>query len=34
MSRPMVIKILNKPMTKKNQPAIVDCASPQTNKKI
>jgi len=28
MSRTSVIKTLNKPMTKKNKPAIVDCVSP------
>lgn len=29
MSRPTVIKILNKPMTKKSQPAQAVCASPK-----
>jgi hypothetical protein len=28
MSRPMVMKILNKPMVKKSQPAVVNCSSP------
>lgn len=28
MSRPLVIKVLNKPMTKKSQPAMADCSSP------
>lgn len=32
MSRPTVIKILNKPMTKKSQPAMADCVSPQNSK--
>lgn len=28
MSRPTVIKILNKPMTKKAKPAVVNCSTP------
>lgn len=31
MSRTTVIKTLNKPMTKKSKPAIIDCVSPIKN---